>query len=145
MPRAAKVSRVKNVERLGFGSSLIVQIEGDAARTWKKNDVVRLRSSFATPRLRNPDGTVDARAARLLDFGYVVTDISADKVTLFSTDVGPTSLEDLAVLYAPILTRRATRRPSSTPRCSRISTRRESEGLLSLTRAGRGKSSSYRE
>lgn len=104
VPRAAKVSRVKNVQPLGAGSSLIVQIDGDAARTWKKNDVVRLRSTFAIPRPRNPDGTVDVTAPRLLDFGYVVTDASGDKVWLFSTDVGPTSTDALSVLYAPILT-----------------------------------------
>lgn len=100
--QAEKASRVLDIHPdFGF---ITVDIEGDATKLWKDNELVRLRTSYSTPRPRDAAGNVDATIPRIREFPYQVLSTSGHQVRLFSIGATPGAQDQIHVLYKPKLT-----------------------------------------
>ena len=100
--QAEKASRVLDIHPdFGF---ITVDIEGDATKLWKDNELVRLRTSFSTPRPRDPAGNADATIPRIREFPYQVLSTSGHEVRLMSMGATPGAEDEIHVLYKPKLT-----------------------------------------
>lgn len=90
------------VDRRFVPGVLTVTLTEDA-RKWKRDEIVFLRTSFATPRDRDASGNVIPAMERVRAYRYIVLGTRAREVDLFSQDAGPSAadFDRLRVLYAP--------------------------------------------